>query len=355
MQPDSDTINILVMAPILGADLGFLQGIDPRVRVVDGTAAYQAELDAQGLHSLGGMSIDAGPPPSEAERDAMLAEADALLIGAPMLRNILTRAPRLRWVHHTQAGVSNLWGTDVWSSDVTLTSGRGSVAPTGIAQYAIAGALFFAKNLFSAYLDKGADSLDRSGYRPFQLEGATMGVMGFGGIGREVGRLAKGLGMRVVGTRRSVVAPERHRDGADLLLPASALRELAAQSDFLAICAQLTEDTRGAIDREVLGAMKPTAVLINVARGELVDEDALIDALRNDRLRGAVMDVFEGELEGRPPRRELMELPQVLVTSHAASGSVDLAGAMRELLRENVRRFVAGETLVNLVDRSRGY
>lgn len=182
-----------------------------------------------------------------------------------------------------------------------------------------------------------------------------MGIVGLGGIGKEVARLARALSMRVVATRRSVRSPEHNVDGADLLLPADRLEEVAAQSDFLAVCTALTNETEGLINREVFQAMKPGAVLINVSRGEVVDEDDLIDALRSGKLRGAVMDVYQGELGGGQPRHELMELPQVFVTSHVSASGSDYGDAVRELFRENLRRFLNDEPLMNVVDRERGY
>jgi phosphoglycerate dehydrogenase-like enzyme len=131
---------------------------------------------------------------------------------------------------------------------------------------------------------------------------------------------------------------------------------MAAQSDFLAVCAQLTAETTGMIDADVIAALKPGAVLINVARGEEVDEDALVAALNRGDLRGAVLDVYDGELAGREPRRELVELPQVLLTPHI-SGRGDPASRepLRRLFTDNLRRFLAGEPLLNTVDRRRGY
>ena len=109
------------------------------------------------------------------------------------------------------------------------------------------------------------------------------------------------------------------------------------------------------IDRRIIEVMKPGSVLINVSRGEVVDEDALVSGLKSGRIRGAVLDVYQGELEGIPPRQELMEMPQVLINSHASSHGADFAELVRGLFRDNLRRFLDGDPLLNLVDRSRGY
>ena len=132
--------------------------------------------------------------------------------------------------------------------------------------------------------------------------------------------------------------------------------QVAADSDFLVICAQLTNETRRFINAAVFAAMKPGAVLINVARGEEVDEDALVEAVTAGRIRGAVLDVYAGELAGLPPRPELTRLPQILLTPHiSASGEANMAGPLRQLFADNLRRYLDGQPLLNVVDRSRGY
>jgi len=177
----------------------------------------------------------------------------------------------------------------------------------------------------------------------------------FGRVGL-LGRYLEAAGLRVIATRRSADAPATDTDGADLVLPADRILQVAAESDFLAVCAQLTPETRGLVDGKVFAAMKPGAVLINIARGEEVDEDALIAAVTTGRIRGAVLDVYDGELAGRPPRAELLDLPQILLTPHiSARGDAGLAGPIRRLFAENLRRFLDDRPLLNVVDRDRGY
>ncbi len=327
-----DVVNVVVMAPALGPDLSYVSAVGPRVRVIDANKAAGAEIDAA------------------------LGVADVLLVGYPLPSLIVGRAPHLVWAHHTQAGVSNLHDTDLWTSSVTLTSSRGVMAAGAIAEYAVAAAAFFARGLHEGTRQKQAGAFTRGGYEMVSLRNATMGVVGLGGIGREVARLSKALGMRVLATRRSVTAPVCDSDGVDCLLPAGRLTQMAADSDFLAVCAQLTAETAGLIDASVFSALKPGAVLINVARGEEVDEEALIEALTSGDLRGAVLDVYDGELAGRPPRPELRALPQVLLTPHI-SGRGDPANwePNRRLFADNLARFLHGEPLLNVVDRQRGY
>ena len=349
-----DSISVLVMAPVVGSDLSFIADVDSRVRVLDGNAAYLAELKAQRIYSIVPYPYPDPAPPLQ-ERDALLAQADVFLMAYPVLRHVASRAPQLRWVHQTPARVSNYWHSDLWASGITLTSGRGFVASRPIAEYVMAGAMFFASGLFHAYLNKRSGVPHPSMYPTQPLRGATMGIVGLGGIGKEVARLARLFSMRVLATRRSIQSPLENVDGADLILPADRLEELASQSDFLAVCAQLTRETQGLIDRRVFASMKPTSVLINVARGELVDEDALVQAVEGGQIRGAVLDVYRGELEGQPPRRELLDLPQVLLSPHISAGGADLREEAKDLFRENLRRFLDGEQLINVVDRGQGY
>jgi phosphoglycerate dehydrogenase-like enzyme len=341
-----DEVNVAVIAPILGQDLSFVSDVDPRVR------AFDASFAAPG-HRVG----PGGPAASGSGRlAAILAQAEVLLVGFPVPEGLATRSPRLVWAHHTQAGVSNLAGTDLWDSEVILTSSRGAVAATAIAEYALAAAAYFARGLHEAAHQKAVGQFIREGYQMRTLHGATMGVIGLGGIGREVARLARAAGMRVIGTRRSAAAPRPDTDRADLVLPADRILEVAADSDFLVICSQLTAETRGFINAPVFAAMKPDAVLINVARGEEVDEDALVEAVTTGRIRGAVLDVYDGELAGQPPRPEFTGLPQILLTPHiSASGDTNMAEPLRRLFTENLRRYLDGQPLLNVVDRARGY
>lgn len=347
---ESVPVTVLAMAPGLGADLSYL-AVDPRVVVLDGLAAFASELHDEGSS---GRAPDIEVPRDE--RDRLFAEADVLIVGYPVLRSIAGRAPRLRWAHHTQAGVSNLHRSDLWTSEVMLTSGRGAVSARAIAEYAIAAVLSSARGLDEAGRQKRDGRFTRRGYAMRSIAGSILGVVGLGGIGREVGQMAQALGMRVVATRWSIEGPEEDVDGADLVLPADRLLEVAAQSDFLVVCSQLTEQTRGMIDGAVFGAMPPHAVLVNVARGEEVDEDALLEAVQAESIAGAVLDVQDGELEGRRPRAELLEHPRILLTPHL-SGMGDRSGPEpgRQLVGENLRRYLAGEPLHNVVDRSRGY
>jgi glyoxylate/hydroxypyruvate reductase len=327
-----DVLNVVVMAPALGPDLSYISAVDPRIRVIDANQSDGQELDAA------------------------LGVADVLLVGYPVPSPIAGRAPHLVWAHHTQAGVSNLHNSDLWTSDITLTSSRGVMAASAIAEYVVAAATFFARGLHEGMRQKHAGLFARSGYEMLSLRDATMGVVGLGGIGREVARLAKALGMRVLATRRSATTPAYDTDGVDCLLPASHLHQMAAESDFLAVCAQLTAETAGMIDAGVFSALKPGSVLINIARGEEVNEDALIKALVRGDLRGAVLDVYDGELAGRPPRRELLELPQVLLTPHVSGrGDPSTWEPNRRLFADNLRRFLHQEPLLNVVDRQRGY
>ncbi len=341
-----DEVNVAVIAPIVGRDLSFVSEVDPRVRVLD------ANFAAPGRRPGPGGQATAEPAPLA----DILARAEVLLVGYPVPAGLVARCPRLVWAHHTQAGVSNLAVTDLWDSAVTLTSSRGAMAATAIAEYAVAAAAHFARGLHEAARQKAAGQFTREGYHMLTLRGATMGVIGLGGIGQEVARLSRAAGMRVIGTRRSVTAPLTDSAEADLVLPASRIVEVAAESDFLVVCSQLTAETRGFINATVFAAMKPGAVLINVARGEEIDEDALIDAVTTGRIRGAVLDVYDGELAGRPPRPELTALPQVLLTPHiSGNGDTSVAEPLRRLFADNLRRYLDGQPLRNVVDRARGY
>jgi phosphoglycerate dehydrogenase-like enzyme len=209
-----DEVNVAVIAPVLGRDLSFVSDVDPRVRAFDASFAAPGHRAGPGGPAAPGSDLLA----------AILAQAEVLLVGFPVPDDLAARSPRLAWAHHTQAGVSNLAGTDLSDTEVTLTSSRGAVAATAIAEYALAAAAHFARGLHEAARQKSAGQFTRDGYQMRTVRGAAMGVIGLGGIGREVARLSRAVGMRVIGTRRSVTTPLPDANGADLVLPARSSR-----------------------------------------------------------------------------------------------------------------------------------
>ena len=285
------------------------------------------------------------------ERDALLAGAEIVVLGFPFPLDIRARAPKLRWVHQRPAGASNMLRGDLWDAGVVVTSSRGHAHNLPIAEYVLAAILHFAKGLHVAEAERAERRFRAAAYAPVQLAGKTVCVVGAGGIGSEVGRLCAAAGMRVVGTRREPAPPG---DGFSEIRGTGGLHELLAESDFVAVCCQWTPETEKLIGREAFAAMKEGAVLVNIARGEIVDEEALVDALAADRLRGAALDVYAGEFDHAPDSR-LWNDPRVLLTPHVSAASDVSSHRGAELFVENLRRFVAGEPLENVIDWARGY
>jgi phosphoglycerate dehydrogenase-like enzyme len=211
--------------------------------------------------------------------------------------------------------------------------------------------------MFARGLHAGArGSMSRRDYASaVTLSGKTMGVVGLGGIGAHVARLAKGLGMRVIATRRTIDAPAFDVDGCDEVLPADRLHELLSRSDFVAVCVMLTGETEGMFDAAAFAAMKPGAILVNVARGEVIDEPALIAALQAGRLGGVYLDVYSGELSGAPPPQALLDDPRVVITPHVSNAADDPGPLGIDLFVEYLRDFLDGRPLRNVIDWERGY
>lgn len=261
---------------------------------------------------------------------------------------------RLRWAHTGSAGVGAALYPEMLASDVVLTNSAG-VMGAPIAETVIAMALYFARGLdLAAASGRERRWLKEAIYEPTspvrELGGATMGIVGYGGVGREVGERARALGMRVLATKRTPAAAPA---GVELVPGDAGLRRLLAESDFVALTVPGTPATKALIGREQLGLMKPEAVLINVARGSIVDEAALIEALQEGRLRGAGLDVFAKE--PLPPGSPLWEMPNVLVTPHVSAVSPRYWQRETELIVENLGRYLAGRPLLNVVDKARGY
>lgn len=267
--------------------------------------------------------------------------ADAVLI-APRYASTLTELWRelgnVRWIHTLAAGVESLPFDLLRRSEVVVTNSRGLYADA-LGEFAIAAMLWFAKDLRRLIRNQ----FDRR-WEPYdvqRLEGRTVGIIGYGGIGHAVARRAEALGMHVLTTRR-------RRELGD-----PTIEEVIAESHYVVMCAPLTPSTRRLLSRERIAVMKPEAVFINIGRGGTVDEEALIDALRNHRIRGAALDVFDAE--PLPPGHPLWQLDNVLISPHTADHTDDAHERAMHFFIENLRRFRAGESLENVVDKVEQY
>ncbi|MFT5181604.1 MAG: phosphoglycerate dehydrogenase-like enzyme [Alphaproteobacteria bacterium] len=348
-------IDILCIATISAAERSRIETLDPRFRVVEAGSWFDGEIRETWPPATSErfLAPDSKGRGTRAERDGLLAQAEIVLVPFPFPLDLRARGSRLKWVHQRPAGASNQKAGDLWGSDVTVTTSRGYAANLPMAEYVIAGFLYFARALHRATEDRIAQRFDKDAYRPVQLSGKTACIVGAGGIGQEVGRLAAALGMRVVGTRRS--AGGDLPAGFDEIRGPDGLFDLLGAADFVAVCCQWTPQTEGLIGHEAFAAVKPGAVLVNVARGEIVDEAALIAALAADRLRGAALDVYVGEFAG-PPDERLWSDPRVLITPHV-SGGADVAVRSRymDVFCRNLEAYRDGQPLENVIDWARGY
>jgi phosphoglycerate dehydrogenase-like enzyme len=348
---------VVLIAPVAPEWQEKIAAVDRRIVVEDAWEAFGPELMADWPRRTATAYLPRrfwdmpDSPELRQRRDGLLAEAEAVAFTFPPPLRVAARAPKLRFAHQIPAGVSNLIRSDLWRGAVPVTSGRGAGSTLPIAEWAIAASMALSKELPRAFGQRAAGTLDRQAFHGRQLAGKTLAVIGLGGIGQEVARLARALGMRAIGTRRSQ-EPVEH---IDALYPPSALHEVLAQSDIVVVASQLTAETHHLMDAAAFAAMRPGAFVVNVARGELIDEGALADALRSGQVGGFAADVYEGELDGKPPPPEILSFENVILTPHTSGMTEHPPTGPLEIFCENLRRSLAGEPLVNLVDWERGY
>ncbi len=336
---------------------------------------YSSRYPLWGMPEEDAESIEAALPPGW-EVVRVLEEADGFGDGAPRLTPSLLEAfenaevycgfgiPRelfaasdvLRWVHSGAAGVGGSLYPEMLESDVIFTNSAGTHA-VPVAEHAIAMMCYLARGLDQVEASRREGCLwdrDRIACAPSpvgELAGSVVSVIGYGGIGREVGRRARGLGMRVWAIRR-------HPEGdppaeVERVFGPEVLVEALAGSDYVVITVPHTPETEGLIGAAELAAMKEGAVLINVSRGRIIDEGALITALRSRALRGAGLDVFSEE--PLPASSPFWELDNVCITPHIGGVSPRFWERETELIIENTRRYLADEPLLNVVDKHAGY
>lgn len=266
-------------------------------------------------------------------------EADVLLVGAApraLVEEVWAMAPNLKWVHSMWAGLETLLFPGLAQSGVVLTNGKGVFARS-LAEFAVTGMLWFAKDVRRMRRQQRERHWEK--FTISELHGRRLGIIGHGSIGKATAALAEAFGMQVRGVGRNHIPEERD--------------EILATSDYVLLSAPLTAETRGLIGEAELKRMKPEAVLINLGRGPVVCEEALLRALREGWIRGAVLDVYDQE--PLPAAHPLWELDNVLLSPHCADNTTTWLNEAMELFIENFGRFTRGEALKNIADMEAGY
>lgn len=275
-------------------------------------------------------------------------------------------APRLKWVQLHSAGINHLTNHPILASDIRITTASG-IHAVPIGEFAITMMLALARRVPRMVRMQDGGEWAKERWKTFlgiELRGQTLGIVGYGSIGREAARIAKnGFAMRVLAMTRSGNKQDRgyaepgvgDPEGKlpDAWFTREQLRDVLAQSDFVLVSAPLTDETRRMIGERELHTMKPTAFIVNIARGEIIDEGALVRALEEHWIAGAGLDVFAQE--PLPAESELWKLENALIAPHVSGATPHYDDRAVELFCENLRRYLQGEELLNLVDKEKRY
>jgi phosphoglycerate dehydrogenase-like enzyme len=267
-----------------------------------------------------------------------------------LLRTVMAMCPKLQWIHHRNAGLDNLLFPELVESPVPLTNGSG-IFSLSLGEFTLGAILYFAKEFRRLVANQMAGR-----WEPFdiiEISGQTVGIVGYGDIGRTVATRVRAMGMRVLALKRHAPAPGEVDPLVDRIFGPEDRLEMIAGCDYVVVAAPLTPETHHMISDAEFAAMKPNAVVINVGRGPVIDEAAMLKALTEGRIKGAGLDVFERE--PLSPGHPFYKLENVLLSPHSADHTPDwLEQAMRFFL-QNFERFRKGEPLKNVVDKKLGY
>ncbi len=294
----------------------------------------------------------------------LLADGCDVMLTFIMPNDLMQRAPHLKWVQLLSAGADHAMGA-LNSPNIPMTTASG-IHATPIAEYTIASMLAYAHKFHLMVRAQLRHEWLRSGFPGTveELRGKTLGIIGYGSIGRETARLAKALGMRVLALKRD---PAAHPDPGwcpaglgdpEGLIPEKFFgpeqrAEILHESDYITVTLPLTEHTRKFIGSREISAMRPSAYIVNIGRGEVIDEKALIDALKAGKIGGAGLDVFEKE--PLPKESPIWDIESVILTPHMSGANRGYMDKACALFADNLRRFSAGQPLLNVVDRQLGY
>lgn len=267
----------------------------------------------------------------------------------PEVKKVLESAPKLEWIHAMYAGLDRSLFPELVASPIPLTNGSG-VFSQSLGEFVMLGILYFAKDVprrMRAKAEHKWDVFDNA-----EIRRQTVGIVAHGDIGRAVAQRAKAMGMRVLAHRKNT-APRAGDENVDRVYAASELHAMLPECDYIAVTAPLTEETRGMIGRREFELMKPSAVILNVGRGPVIDEASLVEALRTRRIRGAALDVFD--VEPLPPDHPLWDLDNLFMTSHCADHVEGWVESAVLFFLDQFRRWRNGEPLKNVVDKRAGY
>ncbi|MFC1918763.1 D-2-hydroxyacid dehydrogenase [Chloroflexota bacterium] len=327
-------VNIIVTKDIGKECLEQINNLSPRIKLTDATDLLHAE-----------QSKDSA---AKEKLDTLLAAVE-VIYGNGLPQNLIARAPKLKWIQVTSAGANRFLDKDMVESPVILTNTSG-IHAIPISEFVLGLMLMFVKQVPFLFQTKQEKQWKR--FPSAVLRSKTVGIIGLGSIGKEVARLAKAFGMRVLAIRRSAKTAGRARY-VDVLLPQNQLRPLLEESDFVVLSPPLTPETANLIGEKELQTMKPTAYLINIARGGIVDEEALIHAIEDKWIAGAGLDVFA--TEPLPADSKLWELPNLVLSPHISGSMEGYNQQANKVFLENLTRYLNGNKLFNMVNKKKGY
>jgi D-2-hydroxyacid dehydrogenase (NADP+) len=308
-----------------------IKAVSSRIRVTDVIPPLEAERK--------------GEPGAKERLDTILSLAN-VYFGFEQPQDLITRAPKLKWIQYPLAGTDRILTPELIASPIILTKAR--IHERQISETVFTFVLMLARHSV-IHLDAQRQHKTQL-VMPVVLHHKTLGILGLGNIGQAVARIAKSFGMKVIATKAH---PEAKYPNVDKVLPSSGLEEVLTESDFVIILLPLTEETRNMIGERELKLMKPTAFLINVSRGGIVDENSLMQALNEKRLAGAGLDAFA--TEPLPPDSKLWDTPNIIITPHNAGQRPDYIELLNKQFCQNLKQFIAGRNLIGVVDKKSKY
>lgn len=349
-----EPLHVMIGMPVDADDLARIRAVDPRIEVQYAVEEIGAEAgrDPFSLFPLENPVRRQVVAFEEARAalDEMLADTE-VLFGWTVPRDIRLRAPHLRWVQGTGAGLDMLFGdSGLPEGDVIITNAAG-IRTVSVAEFVLCLMLMLAKD--APRMLKSKQERHWDGYFTLDLDGKALGIVGLGRIGMEVAKRAKAFGMKILAADRYIERNEKNAFGVDEVFPTGGLLQMLSCCDFVVLTVPLTAQTRGLIGESELRSMKPASYIINVARGAVIEQPALVRALKEAWIAGAGLDVFDPE--PLPVRSELWDMPNVIVSAHMAGRRERITHVLTDLFCKNLKRYIDGREMVNLVDKKRGF